>query len=215
MPLISINESLSLSDSVSLMPSPHESLLLSDVVIVIKPVIQLPPEVVDALRHHPSQRLYQYMQTASIEIQKIRRVDYGYYVLAEDINQPRNAALAMIDYLLEATRLDPSTVASKVNELLFDARFSAINVPDAKAGDIYDSEWHNNIVDALWRILDSVRAYYPTSLPRSTKNLLAKRARGDTILPDDHNYKKTVLESTYNVSTDVRGVIVVLMESTG
>lgn len=215
MPAVTLSEKIYLVDSIGYVPTVNETIGISDRLFIFLPKITLPPEVVDALRSHPSQKLYQYMQTASIEIQKIRIVSEKDYVLAEDINQPKSAINAVIDYLNEAMKWDSSNVVNDAMSDVFDAQFAVMMVPEAKAGDIYDPDWHNNLVAAIKALVRAVRRWFPVKLgPEITTNLV-ERKRGDIIAPDDHNTKRYVLDNVYNVMSYLSGFIIVLMEYQG
>ena len=212
MPRIVIVERLGLSDAVGELPTINESVALVDQFKLILPKIPLPDYVVYALKNSKAMYYWDMMQSMSIEVQKIRRVKTGDYVLHEDINQPKTAVDAVIHYVEEGLRWEPGSVAEDVEADKDAAAREHARVPVAETGDIYDVEWHNGLVRAIWKLVDAVRRWWPLRLGPEVKSLLREKRPDDFIEPDDHNNKRDVLENVVNTAMMLGGYIVVLLE---
>jgi len=214
-PELTIVHSIELVDHVGVLPTFNESVGLSDQLKIILPKISLPDEVVYALKNSKAMNYWPLMQAMSIEVQKIRRVNAGDYVLSEDINQPKKAVVAVLDYVDEALRWEGSSVRDDVSSLRYDAYGELYMVPEARAGEIYDVEWHNALVRAIKKVVDIARKWFPLRLGPEAKSLLREKKPEDLIEPDDHNNKRDVLENAVNTLMQLGGFIVVLMRQPG
>jgi len=209
---IVLEETVTIADITSVTPSLPEMIRLYDTIIVIVPRIQLPSEVINALRTHVSQKIYDRMQTMSIDIQGIRTVKEGDYVLVEDIESPKKAILSSISYFREILKWENSTVSTDIDKEISGAKQEINSIPEIKAGDVIDPEHHNALVRAIKKLFHGTRKWFINKLGPEIMTNLIERKMKDIITPDDHNNKKRVLENIYNVASRVSGVIVVLCE---
>jgi len=205
-------DTIGLSDYCGVNGPFNESITISDNIAIIIPVVELPPEAKHALKNHPTQKLWQLLQNASIEIQKIRTVTENDYVLAEDVNRPKKAIEALLDVVGEIESYDPCSDDMGVFNSLFDAYISLAFVPKVMAGDIYSADIHNALVSTIKKLVRLVRKWLPLRLgPEATTNLV-ERSDDELIIPEDHNAKKRALTNVYRAVSYLSGIIVVVME---
>lgn len=189
----------------------EDTIGLQDSILVIVPVIELPQYVLEALKSHPTQRLYDRITDYQIVVGKLRSVKKDDWVLAEDTNTIREALSKLLDWMDEAGKED-GLLRSLIEENIRENRALLDALAIRYSGDIIIPEDHNIPRMVLIRIHDGLWYWFGDLPTRLSAEFIPVRKYDDVIDPEDYNSKVRILRELGKTIQKLGGVIIVVVE---